>query len=293
MVYRAHTIRLSTTLGGLTCTPDHLLFERDRLRRAARISDLRFATGPIRAPIFGRDYKMGYLRGAMAGDGSFSHGPGQNRAWLRVCDSSFATRFAQFGRDLHFDGFREFTYTAGYTMRSLYGVRTSRVKEVALLDPYLEQSPAPEYMKGWLAGAFDAEGSNGGSAMLRIHQRISNRPFWNTATRFLDFLKLRHAIEEERPSSGVRGERMGSIRIGRIADLLRFVAMTRPVVDRKWAFLRTAGLRRTPKAHVTSRRAQGIGSVIGIETSTGTLIAGGFLSRACESPHRKMPGSNS
>ena len=128
---------------------------------------------------------MGYLRGAMAGDGTFSRAPTQVRAQLRVCDASFAARFSRFGRDLGFEGFREFTYNAGYTLRPLYGVRTSRVREVSLLDPYLEPNPTPEYVRGWLAGAFDAEGS-GTDRKLRIFQRTSNGPLLGNRHALLD-----------------------------------------------------------------------------------------------------------
>jgi len=254
--------------------------ERNRFRKAATIGELRLATIPVPPPVFGFDYKMGYLHGAMAGDGTFSRRPMQIRAALRVCDKPFASRFAQFGRDLGFEGFREFVYVAGYTMRPLYGVRTSRVKEVAMLDPYSEPSPTIGYMRGWLAGAFDAEGSNNGGQMLRIHQRLSNRAFWDTTTKFLLSLDLPHAEEKGRLPQTKGRERMGALRILKIADQIKFMALTQPVVRRKWAHLRRAGLRRTPKAFVLSRREVGVRRVINITTNNGTLIAGGFLSQA-------------
>ena len=130
-VREAPTITLTTPFGEVTCTPDHLWLERSRFRRAVRIDSLRLASVPVSPPALGRDYKMGYLRGAMAGDGSFSRRPGQVHALFRVCDEPFASRFAAFGRDLGFQGFRTFTYTAGYTKHPLYGVRTSRARSLA------------------------------------------------------------------------------------------------------------------------------------------------------------------
>jgi hypothetical protein len=279
-IRRADTLTLETCFGAITCTPTHCWMERNRFRKAATIGELRLATIPVPPPVFGSDYKMGYLHGAMAGDGAFSRRPTQIRATLRVCDRPFASRFAQFGRDLGFDGFREFVYVAGYTMRPLYGVRTSRVKEVSMLDPYSEPRPTIGYMRGWLAGVFDAEGSSSGGQMLRIHQRLSNSAFWDTTARFLRSLDVAHAEEKGRPPQTKGRERMGSLRILKVADQIKFMALTQPVIRRKWAHLRKAGLRRTPKAFVLSRREVGVRKVISITTSNSTLIAGGFLSQA-------------
>src|SRR2546428_5213484 len=174
----ARTLTLGTEFGEVTCTTDHRWLERNRFRSTATIRELRLATVPVLPPAFGADYKMGYLHGALAGDGNFTHGPAQTRATLRVCDQKFAARFAQYGQDLGFEGFRTFTYIAGYTKRPLYGVRTSRVREASGLGPYSEPSPPAENMRGGLAGAFDAAGSRGGGPMVRIHQRISTPPFW-------------------------------------------------------------------------------------------------------------------
>lgn len=279
MIRRAPTVTLRTSFAKVTCTESHRWLEKNRFRRAVKIDELRLAAIPVAPPNFGADYKMGYLRGAMAGDGTFSHGPQQTRAQFRVCDASFAVRFSRFGRDVGFLGFREFTYSVGYPRRPLYGVRTSRVKEVSLLDPYSEPRPTPGYMRGWLAGAFDAEGSNGGGGMLRIHQRISNRPFWDTATRFMNTLDVPYGIEEGRTWKGERRETMGSLRIGRTVSQLRFIAMTQPVIERKWAHLRSGALKTAAQASpVRSLRGAGVRRVIDIRTSSGTLILGGFLS---------------
>ncbi len=277
----ARSIILSTAFGEVTCTPAHRWLEKNRFRRAATIGELRLASLPVPPPAFGAGYKMGYLRGTMAGDGSFTHGPTQTRACLRVCDATFAMRFARFGRDLGFDGFREFTYSAGFTMRPLHGVRTSRVKEVYRLDPYSEPRPTTEYMRGWLAGVFDAEGSNGGGRMLRIHQRISNRPFWRTAKHFLEILDVPYADERRRPCESEGRERMGSLRIGRVASQLRFIALSQPVLERKWAHLRRGRLKGAARAApVLSRRDAGVRKVISIQTSTGTIVEGGFFSHS-------------
>lgn len=279
---RARAVTLGTGLGEVTCVPDSLWLERNRFRRAGAIGALRLATVPVSPPVLEAAYKMGYLRGAMAGDGTFSRGPGQTRAHLRVCDASFAARFARFGRDLGFEGFREFIYSAGYTMRSVYGVRTSRVEEVSRLEPYAEPNPTSHYMRGWLAGAFDAEGSDGGGTMLRIHQRISNRPFWDTAIRFLRVLEVSYAIEERRPSKIRTRERMGSLRIGRSASQIRFIGMTQPVLRRKWAHLLRTRIRGAVQAApVLSRQDASFRTIVSIQTSTGTLIQGGFLSHDC------------
>ena len=279
---RAHAITLRTAFGVVTCTSNSLWLERNRFRRAAAIGSLRLATVPASPPSFEPAYKMGYLRGAMAGDGSFSWGPSQTRALLRVCDALFAARFARFGENLGFDGFREFVYSTGPGTRSLYGVRTSRVKEVSLLDPYAELNPSSEYMRGWLAGAFDAEGSNGGGAFLRIHQRISNRRFWDAATHFLAALRVPYVVELSSRCHTGGGERMGSLRIGRATNQLRFIAMTQPVLTRKWVHLLHTKIKGAVQAApVVSRQEALVRTVISIRTSAGTLVQGGFLSHDC------------
>ena len=102
----ARTLTLGTEFGEVTCTTDHRWLERNRFRSTATIRELRLATMPVLPPAFGAGYKMGYLHGALAGDGNFSHGPAQTRATLRVCDEKFAARFAHYGQDLGFEGFR-------------------------------------------------------------------------------------------------------------------------------------------------------------------------------------------
>jgi hypothetical protein len=167
-------------------------------------------------------------------------------------------------------------------MRPLYGIRTSRVEEVFRLAPYEEPNPTSHYMRGWLAGAFDAEGSDGGGAMLRIHQRISNRPFWDTTRHFLTALDVPYAIEEKKPSKLPTRERMGSFRIRRFASQLRFIAMTQPVLRRKWAYPLGTRIRGAVlAAPVLSKRDASFRRMISLQTSTGTLIQGGFLSHDC------------
>ena len=278
-IRRARTLTLGTEFGEVTCTTDHRWLERNRFRSTATIRELRLATIPVLPPAFGAGYKMGYLHGALAGDGNFSHGPAQTRATLRVCDEEFAARFAQYGQDLGFEGFRTFAYIAGYTKRPLYGVRTSRIREASSLSPYSEPSPTAEYMRGWLAGAFDAEGSSSGGQMLRIHQRISNRPFWKTAQHFLETLDVPYAVETQRLCPNHRRERMGSLRIRRVANQLKFVALTQPALERKWAHLRQGRLKSAAlAAPVLSRRDAGVQTVVVVQTSNGTVVEGGFLS---------------
>src|SRR5207245_11510081 len=125
-------------------------------------------------------------------------------ARLRVVDADYAVSFDHYWQDSWFEGFRTFTYIAGYTKRPLYGVRTSRVREASRLSPYSEPSPTAEYMRGWLAGAFDAEGSSGGGQMLRIHQRIANRPLWEEGQHFLGCLDLPYAGGAQRPGPNQR-----------------------------------------------------------------------------------------
>jgi len=129
-------------------------------------------------------------------------------------------------------------------------------------------------MKGWLAGAFDAEGSSGGGQMLRIHQRISNRPFWTMARHFLETLDVSYAVEAQSRRNDGR-ERMGSLRIRRVANQLRFVALTQPVIERKWAHLRRGRLKSAAlAAPVLSRRDTGVQTVVSVQTSNGTVIEG-------------------
>jgi len=289
-VRQAPTITLTTAFGEVTCTPDHLWLESSRFRRAARIDSLRLASVPVPPPAFGRDYMMGYLRGAMAGDGTFSRRPGQTHALFRVCDEPFASRFAAFGREMGFQGFRTFTYTAGYAKRPLYGVRTSRVKEVAALEPYGERYPTQDYMRGWLGGAFDAEGANGGGAWLRIHQRVSNRPFWDMATQSLERLAVPFPIEDRKDTGKGGHEHLATIRIGRVSNQLRFIALTQPALERKWSHLRGGALKSAAiEAPVLSRKDAGVRTVVSIQTSTGTLVEGGFLSHNCyvDSIHKR------
>jgi len=72
---------------------------------------------------------------------------------------------------------------------------------------------------------------------------------------------------------------MGSLRIRRVANQPKFVALTQPVLERKWAHLRRGRLKRAAlAAPVLSRRDAGVQTVVGVQTSNGTVVEGGFLS---------------
>ena len=73
---------------------------------------------------------------------------------------------------------------------------------------------------------------------------------------------------------------MGSLRIRRVANQPKFVALTQPVLERKWAHLRRGRLKSAAlAAPVLSRRDAGVQTVVGVHTSNGTVVEGGFLSR--------------
>jgi len=286
---RERLIRITTTAGEVKSTPDHeWLVKRQDRHCVVRTRDLRVGDAflhlcdPVKEDITqDSDYRAGWLSGVSFGDGSWGD---------YVCKRGPVSTFKVYSKD------QELLDRVELYAKSLFGVELSRVHHkrkdtgaelsyshltrvhrnddlTALMD--LAETPpmgrSTPFIKGWLAGMFDAEGTRNGLGICQKEQE---------------------AIDEVRYC----WEKLGfDVRIAQKADdswwvymrggrpeVARFASLCRPALTRKVAI--TGAVSKTPRAQITAIEPMGHKrdpEVYDVETTSKTFVAGGFLSVDC------------
>ncbi len=138
----------------------------------------RFAMPPPETP----DYRQGYLCGIIRGDGhigSYSYRrPGrtrddQHRFRLALADLEALQRSRRYLAELSIATTEFLFHAAVGATRQITAIRTSARDQVEAIRRFVRwpTRPAPDWVKGFLAGIFDAEGSR--SEALRISHKDS------------------------------------------------------------------------------------------------------------------------
>ena len=238
----------------------------------------------MQPPVVDDDYRRGYLCGLIRGDahlGTYRYerpgrAPGTvHRFRLALADGEALDRgreyLARFGI-----GTTRFAFAAATgAHRAMTAIRTQtrgnheRVTEL-IAWPVL---PSMSWIKGFLAGIFDAEGSCGGQA-LRIANTDEEMLRWITAC--LGRLGFDNVLERRRNS------RLSVVRLrGGLPERMRFFLGTDPAITRKRTFDGMA-LKSDAPLRVTSIRPLGIVMrMYDITTGTGDFIANGVVSHNC------------
>jgi DNA repair photolyase len=242
--------------------------------------------GCVGRPIVEDDYRRGYLCGMVRGDGhlgSYFYGRlgrttrTHHRFRLALADSEALDRtreyLACFGV---FTG--EFTFAEAVgNHRAIQAIRTSTRDNVVRITELTSWPilPSLSWMKGFLAGVFDAEGSCSGH-VLRIANSDPEILAWIRAA--LSRLGFEYAVElRPRP-----GRDMTNIRIrGGLPERMRFLLGTDPAITRKRT-IEGAALKTSAQLGVTSIRPLGmVMRLYDITTGTGDFIANGVVSHNC------------
>jgi len=131
-----------------------------------------------------------------------------------------------------------------------------------------------EYMRGYLAGFFDAEGYSG--RVLRISQ-VELAPL-RRVMRYARAWGFDFVLER-------REKRASTVRlVGSLAERMRFFATVRPAIPRKWE----AVFGRTPPTtpeRILAIEPGPVREVVDIQTSTGTFYASGLATHNCYARH--------
>ena len=225
-----------------------------------------------------RDYRVGYLAGAADGDGSFRTFKNKYRRFsLASADTEMLTRFDEYARSLGFLLKLGRHLSGGYwaEARHVPCLRLSHDRPARELEELISGGDSVSFWRGYFSGVHDADGSTDGR-YVRISQSKPRQ--YERIAQCLRALRLDFVEEEKglRPRGG--------------RDVLRKLFLeTRPAVRRKVdpIFLALGG--HNSYAVVDDVYHAGSSEIISIETSLGTYISDGILSRNCDSKFAVLP----
>jgi DNA repair photolyase len=242
--------------------------------------------GCVKAPLWDEDYKRGYLCGVIRGDGHigsyFYERPGRalaalHRFRLALADTEALDRAAEFLAAFGVATTEfEFAKAAG-DHRAIAAIRTQSRDNVERVSELIRWPilPSLSWMKGFLAGIFDAEGSCS-EHVLRISNTDPEILGWITAA-FSRF-GFDHAVERlPAASNGMTNVRLR----GGLPERMRFFLGTDPAITRKRT-IEGSALKTSAQLGVTSIRSLGMTMrLYDITTGTGDFIANGVVSHNC------------
>lgn len=215
------------------------------------------------------DYRLGYIKGALDGDGS----SGKSNYILRVTQKPFSDRFRAFLDDLgmgHYDDEKnveqkQFNYSNYIYFTTLQSEPSKTLKD---WKPKTEES-----FRGWLAGVYDAEGSNNS---IGQSETINAKTYTNIQ-KALDFFNFGYRETEQRHEILINGGRQ---------ELLRFLALTQPAMP--WKADKVLLTSKFCKERDRIEKIEDVGDleVYSIQTEAGNYIADGFASKNCDFQNR-------
>ena len=238
-----------------------------------------------RMPVYARepiddDYRVGYIAGMTQGDGTFRYQPGWRSdkrgfppAYWRVALADFeplerlALYLGHFGVDV-----LERPFAAGSERRRpVRKVETRSLAKLAILYKLVHgERGTRSYRRGFLAGVFDAEGSN--STSLRISQ--VDVAFLDRLIHYARSLGFELVLEP-------RIERASTVRlVGSVAERIRWFSALEPAIGRKRDAV-FGTMARLPDEPVVAIERGPEREVVDIQTTTGTFYAAGLATHNC------------
>ena len=247
---------------------------------------------------FTHEYKKGYLEGMMDGDGCVwkcidkRSGFTNRKIRIALADMEALIRSKEFMQDmnLHPTEIRTF-YEGNANHREIFSFELTKKAEVECLLNTLQNTPEfddTEYMKGYVAGFFDSDGSVNPTAKIVK----SNLPKIEWLRACLDRLGIENYVE---PDFQEREGKLNMHRvvIGKVSESLKLYQLTRPAIERKWKdFLNDRMPDNGEKVH--SIEHIGPMELMDIETESGNFIAAGSGSDNCaayqiDGEYREIP----
>jgi protein gp37 len=244
------------------------------------------------------DYARGYIAGMTAGDGTMSwQDQWLSLPWREHRQPYWRVAVTDKQRDMleylrscleRFDiscvgGIQPFDASHGSAMLKL---ETRSKPKLASLKSLMEPDPeSGDYIAGWLAGIFDAEGTSGYKTDGRVSGRLQSLRIANTNGKILQTIvdygeRLGFDFRIEQFSRYCQTARL----YGGLGDRLRFISRVQPRIGYK----RDQVLGKEPPQKpvpVTGLEMLGERELLDIETSEGTFFANGFFSHNCYAEH--------
>lgn len=241
--------------------------------------------GCVAAPVVDDDYRRGYLCGLIRGDGHLgTHrlkrpGGREDRVYqfrLALADREALDRAQDYLTRLDV-ATTEFVFAeASGNYREMRAIRTQRRENVELIARMIEWPllPGLSWVKGFLAGIFDAEGSCS-EYVMRISNTDPELLAWVRAC--LARLGFDCAVEPQ-----IRDNGLTCIRIrGGLPERMRFFLGTDPAITRKRTIDGQA-LKTAAQLRVVGIRPLGMTMrMYDITTGTGDFVANGVVSHNC------------
>jgi len=242
--------------------------------------------GCVAGPTPDADYKRGYLCGLIRGDGnlasySYEPRPGRKaeeiyRFRLALTDREALDRASIFLAELGVtaDEF-VFAHAAG-AHRTMTAIRTQKRVNIEHIREVIRWPllPSVSWMKGFLAGIFDAEGSCS-QGVWRVSNTDPEIIGWIKAA--LGRFRFDFATESCPDRNGLISIRLR----GGLSERMRFFLGTDPVITRKRT-IDGAALKTKSELRVTSIHPLGMAMrLYDITTGTGDFIANGVVSHNC------------
>jgi DNA repair photolyase len=241
--------------------------------------------GCVDAPVVDDDYRRGYLCGMIRGDGHLASRSyprsGLSRAQyhqfrLALADPEALRRARQYLEHLQV-ATTEFVFAeVRGNARAMTAIRTQTQGNVQLVTELIRWPllPSLAWIKGFLAGIFDAEGSCA-EHILRIANTDPEILKWTAAC--LGRLGFDYAVEPRKSAYGMTTIRLG----GGLPERMRFFLGTDPAIMRKRK-IEGAAVKTNARLGVTSIRPLGmVMRLYDITTGTGDFIANGVVSHNC------------
>ncbi len=247
-----------------------------------------------KAPEHTLDYKRGYLCGMIRGDGHLAVHRYQRAGRrngdvyqfrLALKDFVALRRTQEFLRSWDVET-SEFLYLeAAGNHNEMRAIRTQRRSHYETIREVVEWpgEPSTDWVKGFLAGIFDAEGSYS-RGVLRV-SNTDTELIGQIATAFTE-LGFRRIVEAPRlntPSGDVRpNKEVQCVRLlGGLEEAMRFFHTVDPAITRKRSIERSC-IKTSTDLRVVSIRPLGVAlPMYDITTGTGDFIANGVVSHNC------------
>jgi hypothetical protein len=135
----------------------------------------------------------------------------------------------------------------------------------------IPKKPPSEWLRGWLAGIFDSEGS--GNDVIRIHNKAKN--ILDMTIHALKHYHFMYKYEQYKGKNGVKAIRVS----GSMSEYVRFFSITTPAITRKFLLTRKrvkGGVK--VSTIMLYRRAR---TMYDITTDTKNFVCNGLISHNC------------
>jgi DNA repair photolyase len=257
--------------------------QRPHLTRGSRMLG---PGGCIAGPTVDADYRRGYLCGLIRGEGhvgsySYTPHPRRSRDEVHVFRLALADREALDRANVFLSQLGvmtdEFVFAkASGAPREMTAIRTQKRANVEHIREVIRWPllPSVSWMKGFLAGIFDAEGSCS-QGVWRVSNTDPEIIGWIKAA--LGRFHFDHVTELHSERNGLHTVRLR----GGLSERMRFFLGTDPAITRK-RVIDGAALKTKSELRVTSIRPLGVTMrLYDITTGTGDFIANGVVSHNC------------